>query len=324
MITLKHLPVLVFSTALVACGGSSNSDNSEEIQKAQFSLGVSDAQVSNVKEVWLAFDGITLKGANDADTSFDIHADGDESAPLMVNIMAYQGADFYQLLSNQEVDVGNYQWLRADIVNGNEANLMQTSHVVYQDDTLAPLVVNRKVNDGVGEIQLDGFVLNQGLNEFVIEFDLKKSLVAPANSSEVDLKPRGVRLENQADTGHIRGTVSEALIANCEADNIALAPETGGFGHAVYVYVGADVEATGDISDESNAPLATAQVNFSEELGYAFEVGFLTPSDYTVAYTCAAHLDDPDVVNAEVSVYQQQNVTVTADAKAEVSFTVQE
>ncbi|KKK68434.1 hypothetical protein LCGC14_2944090, partial [marine sediment metagenome] len=205
--TLLSSAILV---ALTACGGSDNDDSPTTPQSAKFSLGVSDAPVSGLREVNVVFNSITLRQAEvGQDITFATREADDESKPEMVNLLDY---------------------------TGDENDLTMTSHVVYEDGSIAPLVVKRKGNDGIGEIQLDGFTLNQADNDFVLEFDLKKSLVDPQNSDEIFLKPRGVRLENLAESEDIEGTVSDALIANCETDNIALAAADGSFAHALYLY----------------------------------------------------------------------------------------
>ncbi|HEA16366.1 MAG TPA: DUF4382 domain-containing protein [Pseudoalteromonas prydzensis] len=297
--TLLSSAILV---ALTACGGSDNDDSPTTPQSAKFSLGVSDAPVSGLREVNVVFNSITLRQAEvGQDITFATREADDESKPEMVNLLDY---------------------------TGDENDLTMTSHVVYEDGSIAPLVVKRKGNDGIGEIQLDGFTLNQADNDFVLEFDLKKSLVDPQNSDEIFLKPRGVRLENLAESEDIEGTVSDALIANCETDNIALAAADGSFAHALYLY-SSDVAAPLDIyevnEDETpaDAPLATADVVFdSEDNQYEFELAFITPGDYQLAYTCAAHIDDAEIQDEAFTLYQVKPITVTAGDDLDVTFTV--
>ncbi|WP_105200678.1 MULTISPECIES: DUF4382 domain-containing protein [unclassified Pseudoalteromonas] len=318
------LATAISATLLTGCGGSSS-----EEETAQFSLGVSDAPVSNAKEVWVAFDSIIINGADGERPMFETRtADGE---PVMVNLLEFTGSDVFSLINDEVVAPGQYNWLRANIVNGDEANIAMTSHIVYNDDTVAPLVVNRKNKDGLGEIQINDFTLAVGENQFVLEFDLKKSLVDPSNSEVVNLKPTGIRLENLADVEDIEGLVTEAMITSCEADNIAFAPETGAFGHAVYLYSGdvvepkdLYVEADG-VTSPADAPIATANVVFNEESGLnEFEIGFVAAGSYKLAYTCTAHLDDAEVLNEEVTLYSTQDVTVVAGEDAQVTFDIAE
>ena len=318
--------------ALVGCGSDDDKNDSvdPQPQTAQFTLGVSDAPVTGLKAVNVVFDSITLKTQGGEEFTFETREDDDETMPEMVNLLDYTGDDVFSLLEDEEVAAGEYQWIRADVINGDTNDLTMTSHVVYEDDSIAPLVVKRKGNDGVGEIQLDGFTLNQAGNDFVIEFDLKKSLVDPQNNDEIFLKPRGVRLENLAESEDIEGTVSDVLIANCETDNIDIALEDGSFGHAVYLY-SSDVEmpmGNYEVNEDEtplDAPLATADVVFdNEDNQYEFELAFIQPGDYQLAYTCAAHIDDAETQDEAFTLYQVKPITVTSGEDLDVSFTVSE
>lgn len=324
--TLLSSTILV---ALTACGGSDNIDSPTTPQSAKFNLGVSDAPVSGLREVNVVFNSITLRQTNGAeDITFETRQTDDQTKPEMVNLLDYTGDDVFSLIDDEDVSTGQYSWIRADVINGDENDLTMTSHVVYEDGSIAPLVVKRKGNDGIGEIQLDGFTLNQTDNDFVLEFDLKKSLVNPQNSDEIFLKPRGVRLENLAESEEIEGTISDALIANCETDNIALAAEDGSFGHAVYLYSNDVAEPLDNYEvteDETpaDAPLATANVVFdSDDNQYEFELAFITAGDYQLAYTCAAHIDDAELRDEAFTLYQVKPVTVTAGDDLDVTFTV--
>lgn len=334
--TNMHIKSTLLSSAIIlglAGCGSSNDDKDatppppQTGDKTTFSLGVSDAPVTNLKQVNVVFDSITIKAQSGEEFSFETRSQSDNTQAQMVNLLDYTGDDIFELIDDQQVPVGDYQWIRAEVINGDTNNLNMTSHVVYEDGSLAPLVVKRKGNDGVGEIQLDGFALNQTENEFVLEFDLKKSLVDPQNSDEIFLKPRGVRLQNIAQSQEIEGKVSKNLIENCENDNNILAPTDAQFGHAVYLYA-ADAQTPSDIheiNDEpsQNAPLATANVEFdADDNEYEFELAFITPGDYQLAYTCSAHLDDPEQQDDDFNIYQLKPVTLTLADDLTVNFDI--
>ena len=318
----------ISATLLAGCGGSSSNDNdtvNPEPTSAQFSLGISDAPVSNVKEVWVAFDSIMLKN-NSEEFAFTTRDANNPEQPVMINLLDYTGSDIYSLIDDETVAPGSYQWLRANIVNGDMANIEMTSHLVYNDDTIVPLEVKRKSNDGLGEIQISDIDLAVGDNDFVLEFDLKKSLVNPSNSDDVVLKPNGIRLENLAQVEDIEGTVSEQLFMNCETDNAALAPETGSFGHAVYLY--SVSEGMKDLYEDgetvpADAPIATANVVMDDDgTGYEFEIGFVAAGDYTLGYTCVAHIDDAQTLDADFTLYDSTAISVVAGEDTDVTFDI--
>ncbi|WP_046004414.1 DUF4382 domain-containing protein [Pseudoalteromonas rubra] len=307
------------STFLVACGGSdSNSEPNNQTnvlseQKTMFSLGVSDAAVNNVAQVNLVFKEVVLQGATGTTTRFETL---DESGnPQKVNLLAYQGSSTFELIADTEIDAGDYEWMRVTVVNGVEGEASEMrSHVVYEDESRAALAVKRKGNDGEGEIQINSVLVNQGENDYVLEFDLGKALVKTGNSSTVYLKPTAVRLENQALVFDISGTVTADLQTACIADNAALAPTVGGFKQVVYLYTQTEGEL-GDVQEEGSGPMATAVINQEGQ----FEIGFVPAGDYQIAYSCLGHLDDPESVDANFALYSTQTVSVSQDTQVTFS-----
>ncbi len=313
------LTTLAAAILLSACGGSSNNDsnNSETpvtAPETTVSVGISDAPVNNLAEVNLVIEQLTFRSANNEDVVFDTL--DEQGNPIKVNLLDYTGDAIYQLIDEQQINPGDYEWIRADIVNGEAgSNFDLTSSVRFNDGSQAPLAVTRKANDGVGEIQLNDFSLNEGANELVLEFDLNKALLKRGNSNTVYLKPTAVRLENVISTFDVSGTVTTELQEACIADNSDLAPEQGEFKHVVYLY-NASVAEPGDISEQSNSPLATAMVDSDNN----YELAFIATGEYKLAYSCLGHIDDAESEDENFSLYQQQDITVEQDLT--VSFTV--
>lgn len=328
--TFTTLSSLALAAGLTACDISSNddpdsSDNNQ--QAAMFSLGVSDAAVEGASEVNIFISKVTLRNNDGDDTVIETLNENDEA--VKINLLDFQGSDAYELIDDLELNAGDYQWIRMDLINGVDANLTQTSHVVFDDASIRPLVVKRKGNDGVGEIQLNGFELNEGNNEFIVEFDLKRSLVDPKNNAEIKLKPTGVRLENEIDSGHIEGTVKADVIGACEVDNALAAGQGGMFGHAVYLYSNeASAQTALDINESESqtmvSPVATATLVMDDDTGdYEFEMGFVGKGEYQIGYTCLSHLDDAEAIDENFSLYAYQNeVGVQAEISSEVTVSL--
>jgi len=324
-------------SALVAgCGGGDSSSG----EAASLSLGVSDAPLDGADEVVMVFDQIELSGpdgerhvfavcddVNDDDVCEPKSADNsvcefkDDDLPLQVDLLKYQGSEVFTLLNDVELPSGEYQWMRVRICNGDGTVLR--SHVKQGDD-IVPLVVKRGQGTEEGEIQLDKFVLATGENQFVAEFDLRRSLVDPQNKNDdsIYLKPRGVRLSNTVEVGHIAGEVSEALRDACVADYPDGGdPQDNSFSHVVYLYSGdIGLDSMDDDADQPEEgltlPLATAAVVYdesSETYGYGF--GFVAEGEYSLGYSCLAHNDQPESNEADdVAIYSAYGpVTVTAN-----------
>lgn len=56
------------------------------------------------------------------------------------------------------------------------------------------------------------------LSYATVEFDLRKGMTHPVGQEGYILKPRGVRIVDNTESGHIEGTVSEALLMNNMCD----------------------------------------------------------------------------------------------------------
>jgi len=312
------LPVII----LTACGGSSSDTPNEPQPLPSFSLSVSDAPVDELSEVVVCFNQIELKGNNDA-----IFTVGIESGMIVANdlcldnngsvipdtvgidLKKYTGSDSIALVDNISVEAGTYTQMRLIISEGSYGIDAQTSE---------------KINVSVpsNELKLDGFTATLGGTvDFTLEFDLNKAMTNPVGQNGYFLKPRGVRLVNNIEAGHINGTVSETLLIDNQCTPLSDASTNVA---SIYMYEGADIaidtmEDNG--GDESaNLPYTSAAVTFdSEQTSYNFAIGFIKAGAYTVAVSCNTE-DDPEV-DEDINFINAQNVTVVAgSAPVVVSF----
>lgn len=277
---------LVTATALVAC-------NTDLGGTGKLSLNITDAPVDTASKVSVKFTGITLKHENSSPERHDF----DE--PREIDLLALQGEAFEELLTNQSVSSGRYQWIRLHVVTDRHT----TDSYIEINDSQYPLHVPSGSASG---LQLSGGfdVPDDGEASFTIDFDLRKSLVDPQNGEHYFLKP-ALRLVDNSQIGHIRGTVDENLY--CEGE-----------GNAVYVFDGHDANLIDINTERDENPVTTANVSHGGE-AYTFSVGFLTAGDYTLAFTCDAGDDDPeDDDNLEFST--TLNTSVTAGETTQVTF----
>jgi len=321
MLNKKNLVTCTLSALLLtACGGSS-SDNSTDILPS-FSLSVSDAPVDDLSEVVVCFNQIELKGSG-GDALFSV---GDEAEMISANdlcldntnavipntvgidLIQYTGSESIALVDGISIAAGDYTQLRLIMSDGSYGIDAQTG------DTISISVPSN-------ELKLDSFTATVGGTvDFTLEFDLNKAMVNN-NQDGYKLKPRGVRLVNNNEAGHITGTVAETLLSD---NNCVSLTDTEVNAASVYMYEGADIaiETLDDNSlDDNNVlPYASAAVTFDSELtSYNFEIGFIKIGDYTIAVTCDT-IDDPEV-DEEITFITSQNVTVLADkTPIQVSF----
>ena len=314
MLTTKHLIASTAVTLLLsACGGSSDKTSSNE-QDPTFSLAVSDAPVDDLSSVVVCFNQIELKG-NGNDTVFTVGSETgmiaanelclDDNDTVIANTVGidlkqYTGSDSINLVDGITIPAGDYTQLRLIISDGSYGIDAETSEKI-------------SVSVPSNELKLDGFTATLGGTvDFTLEFDLNKAMTNPVGQSGYFLKPRGVRLVNNNEAGHIAGTVSETLLIENQCAPLS---DTATSAATVYIYQGADLalESLEDNGGDAtgNLPYASTAVTFnSEQTSYDFEIGFVDVASYTVAVTCTT-ADDPEV-DEDINFISSANVSVTA------------
>lgn len=88
-------------------------------------------------------------------------------------------------------------------------------------------------------------------------------------------------------------------------------------GNKVHVYEGADVTPD-DVDGDDGDPLAMGQVTQDQNGAYAYSVTFLSPGEYTVAFTCQGLADTPD--SDDDIAFTARNATLEDDQETDVSF----
>jgi len=245
-------------------------------------MAITDAPVDGVTEVWVEFNGVTLKPAGGPQQRFEF------DTPKSINLKGLTDGKV-ELLLDEEVPAGEYLWTRL--------------HVNADIDGIMDSYVTQ---DGGGQIELwvppdrlqliSGFtVAAGGTSSFVIDWNLRMGLTDPVGISDgYKLQPT-LRIIDMTEHGTIAGTVDANLlppvVEACSSD-----PNTGE-GNVVYIYEGSDV-IPDDIDGNLPDPISTADVALNQDTGLQeYRAVFLPPGDYTVAFTCQGGDDvqtDPD------------------------------
>jgi len=302
-------PLLLASTiaALAACGGgggsTTSSGGSGGDDTGSFSLSVTDAAVDSANQVVVEFSGVAIQPADGETIEFNF----DE--PKSIDLLALQGSASESLLSDEEVPTGDYEWIRLDVNAENDG--VTDSFLELSDGTMVELWVPSGSETGL-KLNSGFTVTASGSTDFTIDFDLRKSVVLPPNNAVggAILKP-ALRLVDNTSVGAIAGSVDGELITELCADP---ATNTG----AVYVFAGADATVTDVRPNDETDPVTTALVT-DESGSFAYEAGFLSEGDYTLAYTCDAAEDAPEAEDS-LTFVGQTNASVEADSTTEVNF----
>jgi hypothetical protein len=319
----------LLSIGLVACGGGGGGGAASVDPNGSFSLSVTDAAVDNATAVLVQFTAVSVKPTEgpaidlsltgDSQTCQDIldgtpasaTPEGDTTVRC-IDLLQLTGTQSAYLLQGVTLEAGNYNWLRLAV--DAERGVMD-SIIELDDGNVESLYVPSGSQSGL-KLNTGFTVLAGGSSNFVIDFDLRKSVNDPKGFPDYRLKP-SLRLIDLAESGNIVGMVEASLLQADECDES---------GYAVYVYEGGDDVIIGE-EGSANAPLTSAQVSLNNGSGeWEYTVGFVAPGEYTVAFTCEAHLDDPeesnDLIEFVTSADSPTQVLADEDSVVNFSFVV--
>ncbi len=301
------------SFLLTAClsggGGGSSSGGSGT---GQVSFAITDSPVSDAQNVVVSFDCLELQSANSGRRIFTF------DPVKQIDLLQYQGNEFAQLISDELVPSGPYQWARLCVIaeQGND----QDSYIILKNGARYSLYVPSGDQSGL-KINTNYYVEQDSSTAFTIDFDLHKSVNNPEGFPDYKLRPT-LRLVKNDQVGSITGTVMQDACMGI-GDNIENA--------AVYVFSG-DVVIPDDLNTTDTTdidPITTAMVKLDPmDSLYKYTAGFIDGSDggqqYTVALTCQFSDDLPDQDNMilfdNTPINTTNPVTVNAGQGTTVDF----
>jgi len=290
-------------TSVTGCGGGSGGGGSST---GMLSISVTDAPVDEASSVVVEFTGVIIQPASGERLEFDFDqlecsetgtscvVDADCTGgtdvcidpPRQIDLLALNGGGSETILDGVTVPAGHYNWIRLKV--NAECDTLD-SYIEIPDDINSPYSLYVPSGSQTGLKLVRGFdVPAGGTASFTIDFDLRKSVNLPEGqgtcSGNYKLKP-ALRLVDNTDVGSISGTVSSELIGDTSC--------TGG--NAVYVFEDHDITPD-DVDGIDPDPVTSAFVSFNDdEQEYVYKAAFLSSGNYTIAFTCQAGNDDPEV-----------------------------
>ena len=304
--SFKHILAASVLTALAACGGGGGDTSSSP---GTVSLGLSDAPVGDLSEVVITIDGIELRRKDGDDCDDETESDdcayidqftdaGDVVDTVQVDLLKLQGSDNKIIVEEIELEAGEYDQLRLSVID-EDTNFSWVKEKAT-GDTLKLLKVPSD------ELKLGGFTVDSGgVQVFIIEFNLHKAMTYNPGPDRYILKPRGVRVVDVETAASISGKVGIALF-----DGNGTSPCNGkanfDVGNVIYLYQGHgldvvnladnfDSDVDGSAPATAIAPYASEIVVAEDDGTYTYEIAYLAPGNYTLAFTCEAEKDDSEV-----------------------------
>lgn len=280
------LLALVSTLLLAGCGGGSGGSG--------LSVYLADAPIDNALDVVISVTGIHVTGTNGT-TDFTFPS----SSPIDLFQNGQGGLSVF-LLSNGQLDAGNYQSISLDI----DAKQGTTdSYLILPTDTIATPVHSVYIPNGQPTTitaPINFTMQKDGKVGITIDFDLRASISQdPSNTNNYILHPV-IRAVDNTKYGTISGIVNQSLL-------------TTGCVPAIYMYSGNVVP--GDVNTNATSgeiqPITSALLALNASTNqYNFAASFLPPGLYTVALTCQAGDDHPNEAD-NITFYPITTTTVT-------------
>jgi hypothetical protein len=279
---------------LIACDGSSNSTGS-------LSLNVTDAPVDGATEVIVKFDAIELNPVQGENVTITFEE------PQSIDLLALQNGITAPLLQNEILEAGDYNWMRL-AVDADQGEI--DSFISFEDGSTYSLYIPSGSNTGL-KVNRPFTIPAGGNANFTIDFDLRKSIHKPGNSSDdYKLRPT-LRITDNTEVGEISGFISSSVVSDDSCSE----------GLAVYLYAG--VEITPDDEGSVISPITSVIPDYDNVNDqYIYQASFLLAGDYTVAITCDADNDDPEIDENEMdwSAIVSADASVSIDQTTELNF----
>jgi hypothetical protein len=278
-------------------------------QSGTLSLGVTDAPLDAVQSVVIQFNAVAFKRSGSAPETVTML----NPSPQSIDLMQFREGHVAMLLPSVPLPAGDYEWVR--LIIDNVPNV-RDSFVVLEGGAECELRIPSGAESGL-KLNRGFTVPADGNVALTVDFDLRKSIHAPPGQSGSGLnctqgymmRPT-LRLVNNANVGAIVGRVDAALVpAACHP--------------AVYAFTGSsvipdDIEETSATTPDID-PYATTSVSvITGAMNHPYQIAFVQPGDYTVAFTCDG--DDP-VADETLTFLPTKNVTVQANVISTADFT---
>lgn len=289
---------------LAGCGSGSSLEEQPEQQLRPVTLALSDAPVDDAEQVVITIDQLILRPADGStDLLINTFTNSNEGLSdadtISVDLLEYQGGAKFNILENLQLPAGTYQ----HVLLLGPFNDINKSYVREENNVIRPLKVPSN------ELKLGQLVISSDATspDFTIEFDLRQSMNYKPGPKEYTLKPRGVRIVDDAAAGTINGVVDDSQLDDGEGCGALQNPEEGA---VLYLYSGSPAASSlVDVADPDSAnngiavgaalPFATAPLYFDAvDNRYEFSIGAVPAGSYSLALACNTGLgDDPERVD---------------------------
>ena len=286
---------------LGACGGDGRDTPTAIAPQSGFlTLRVTDAPVDDAAEVIVVFTGIELQRGPASTINIDF------DTPRSIDLLQFRDGRTANLIEGSPVLPGEYEWLRLKI--SAEQNLQSGSRIRLRDGRQFPLFIPSGSESGL-KLSRRFTVAQGGVTRLIIDFDLRKSIVAPPGLSPNWILRPSLRLIDELQVGSLSGTLNIATLAAAQQTGVS-ACKSG-----IYVFAGGAAvpdDMDGDPTDGTDPIVYQSLTSTVPGAPINFTIPFLEAGDYTIAFTCQFDVDaDPTRSEYDPTTAKQPGATVS-------------
>lgn len=265
-------------------GGSSSSDGSLTIR-------ITDAPVDDLYEVWVTFSKVIVQPSADglARLEYEINP------PMAIELKSLGSGASVAIIDDEPLPAGDYSWVRLVVEPFPDTFVYETESDALADIRTLLDCPSCAENQSGLKLNKPFSVENEGVVDFTIDFDLRKSITDPVGLDGYKLRPT-LRI---VDT-----TVADAYFAGVVTD-VQSTPgtPTDPVMCAVYVYEGAGITPDDNcVNDNPQAcknvgaqPLTSSDLEATAtDNQYSYRTGWLYQGAYTVTLACGTDYPDAD------------------------------
>jgi hypothetical protein len=274
---------MAVTVLMAGCGGG----GSDAPATGALSVSLTDAPIEEAAEVRIVFTGIELHRSNGSNVTLDF-----ASQPKSIDLLKLRGGVTGALTEGAEIPAGEYDWMRLMVLA--EKNSQVGSYIKLLSGAQYPLWIPS--GDQTGLKLVRPFTVAQGsTTRLLVDFDLRKSIVAPPGQDPNYVMRPTLRLLDQIQVGKIAATLDVAALATAQL-GAGASPSTCKPG--VYLFAGG--AATPDDQDRVDAdgfdPILYEAVPYDGATPLStVTLPFVEVGIFTLAATCNFDRDVADM-----------------------------
>ena len=280
---------LVFaSLALTSCGGGSSDPGTGSMH-----LSLTDAPVDGAAAVVVVFTGIDLQRSDGKLVSLDFGTTNGQANTKSIDLIKLQGGVTADLTQGAAVPAGNYQWMRLKVLA--DKNSQGESYITLLNGAQYPLWIPSGAETGLKLVR--SFTVAQGsTTRLVIDFNLRKSVVAPPGQDPNYLLKPALRLVDELQVGKITANIDLAALTSAQLGSGAAVSSCKA---GLYLFAGAAAtpdDEDGDTTDDGGSdPVVYEPIAYDgTNTNVAMTIPFVEVGSYTLAATCNFDVDAAD------------------------------